>query len=69
MLRIVGVAGHGLALNTGRNRTGRGGYLHRDEECWTRFAGRKGMVRSLGVSVDRAARATLVGRLRPQLHQ
>jgi predicted RNA-binding protein YlxR (DUF448 family) len=36
---------------------GRSGYLHDRRACWEQFAGRKGRVRSLGQSLDRAQRA------------
>jgi predicted RNA-binding protein YlxR (DUF448 family) len=64
MFRVVYVPGGGLLVDSGRNSGGRGGYLHRAEECWVRFARRKGMVRSLKVPVDRSARAVLVDQLR-----
>ncbi len=48
----------------GRTPRGRSGYLHRSEACWERFAARKGQVRSLGCSLDRTARITLVQELK-----
>jgi predicted RNA-binding protein YlxR (DUF448 family) len=69
MFRVVYVEGRALALDTGHGCGGRGGYLHRAEECWARFASRKGMVRSLGVSVDRPARAALIGQLHLRVGQ
>jgi uncharacterized protein len=64
MFRVVHAPGDGLLVDSGRNSGGRGGYLHRSEDCWVQFARRKGMVRSLKVSVDRSARAVLVDQLR-----
>jgi predicted RNA-binding protein YlxR (DUF448 family) len=49
------------------SRPGRSGYLHRREECWERFAARKGLVRSLGCSVDKAARMAFVQELKRSL--
>jgi predicted RNA-binding protein YlxR (DUF448 family) len=64
MLRLIYAPGDGLLVDSGRNSGGRGGYLHRSEDCWARFARRKGTVRSLKVSVDRSARTMLVDQLR-----
>jgi uncharacterized protein len=64
MFRLTWAPGGGLLVDSGCNSGGRGGYLHRSEECWVRFARRKGMVRSLKVSVDRSARTMLVDQLR-----
>jgi predicted RNA-binding protein YlxR (DUF448 family) len=69
MFRVACVAGRGVVLDARRGCGGRGGYLHGAEDCWGRFASRKGMVRSLGVSVDRAARAALIDQLRLRLGQ
>jgi len=43
---------------------GRSGYLHRNESCWSQFAARKGMLRSLRFSVERPQRAALIGQIR-----
>jgi predicted RNA-binding protein YlxR (DUF448 family) len=43
---------------------GRTGYLHRQQECWNRFAARKGLVRSLGCHVGTTARASFVQQLK-----
>lgn len=67
LFRIAYVSGRGLAIDVRRRLGGRGAYLHGEETCWKRFAARKGMVRSLGIGVDRAARATLVDELRRQV--
>jgi uncharacterized protein len=64
MFRLVHAAGSGLLVDSGCNSGGRGAYLHHSEDCWVRFARRKGMVRSLKVSIDRSARAVLVDQLR-----
>jgi len=52
-------------LDMTRRAGGRGGYLHRSRECWDRFAGRKGMLRSLRATIDRPARAALIAELQP----
>ncbi|MBI1813949.1 MAG: YlxR family protein [Deltaproteobacteria bacterium] len=49
-----------------RHASGRSAYLHRSAECWERFAGRKGPVRSLQRAVSRSERQTLVARLRAE---
>lgn len=41
-------------------RSGRGGYLHREEGCRRSFVARKPFLRSLKVAVSRAERANLV---------
>jgi len=64
MLRIVGLAGEGLRFDAAQRAGGRGGYLHRREDCWNRFGRRKGMIRSLRVAADSASRAALVQELR-----
>jgi len=48
----------------GEPQIGRTGYLHPAPTCWERFAARKGPVRSLGRSIDRLARQTLLETLR-----
>jgi predicted RNA-binding protein YlxR (DUF448 family) len=69
MLRVVWDSDAGLSLDLRRDRSGRGGYLHGVEECWSQFARRKGMVRSLGAAVDRTARTELVDQLRVRIGQ
>ncbi len=49
-----------LAWSQGLGSRGRGGYLHRRQECLDRFVSRKPFLRSLRVSVDRVERARLV---------
>jgi predicted RNA-binding protein YlxR (DUF448 family) len=63
LVRIVRVDTGALAVDATRRAGGRGGYLHRQPECWGRFAQRKGPVRSLRAVVDRPARAALVAAL------
>jgi predicted RNA-binding protein YlxR (DUF448 family) len=63
LLRVVRTDTGALDLDGERRAAGRGGYLHVRPECWTRFARRKGAIRSLRASVDRAARAALVAQL------
>ncbi|HUI28431.1 MAG TPA: YlxR family protein [Candidatus Kryptonia bacterium] len=63
LLRFA-VQGGGVAPDGRKRAPGRGGYLHRDPACWSRFAQRKGPVRSLRRSLSRAEREDLVARLR-----
>jgi predicted RNA-binding protein YlxR (DUF448 family) len=65
LLRVVRSADGTLQLDMTRRAGGRGGYLHRSRECWDRFAGRKGMLRSLRATIDRPARAALIAELQP----
>ena len=53
-----------VAIDAKRRLNGRGGYLHRAENCLENFARRKGLIRALGANVDRKARSVLVERLR-----
>jgi predicted RNA-binding protein YlxR (DUF448 family) len=64
MVRLVRDEGGQLRVDPRRQRVGRGGYLHRDADCWDGFARRKGLVRALGATVDRKSRSLLVERLR-----
>lgn len=63
LLRVVRTVEGDLQLDPGRRAGGRGGYLHRQRYCWDRFARRKGPLRSLRATVDRAARSALVAAL------
>ncbi|HVN63971.1 MAG TPA: DUF448 domain-containing protein [Candidatus Binataceae bacterium] len=64
MVRIAVVDGVAVADVTAR-RPGRGGYLHRDERCLTRFADSKmKSFRSLGQGVDRAQRLAIAQAIR-----
>lgn len=63
MLRIVLAGEGGLALDAHQLQGGRGGYLHRRSACWSDFSRRKGLVRALKATVDRAARAAFVAGL------
>lgn len=63
LLRVVRADGGALGVDAERRAGGRGGYLHPRPACWARFARRKGSLRSLRATVDRAARAALVEQL------
>ena len=63
LLRVSRVRDGALGI-AGQMHQGRSGYLHRREECWERFAARKGLVRSLGCSVDKTTRIALVQELK-----
>ncbi|MGH7787942.1 MAG: YlxR family protein [Candidatus Binatia bacterium] len=66
LLRIAREPSGALRIDAQRRAGGRGGYLHPQPECWTRFAQRKGPVRSLRVSIDRPQRAALIAELGQQ---
>ena len=63
LLRIVRNGAEGLRPDAERRAGGRGGYLHREPACWTRFAQRKGALRALRAAADRPERVALVGLL------
>ena len=67
LLRLRGAADGTLTVVAARSSGGRTGYLHPRRECWERFAGRKGRVRSLGCTVDKAQRAAGVQQLERSL--
>jgi len=64
LLRLAVAADGTLAVIGGRQHSGRTGYLHRKHECWERFSARKGQLRSLGRTVDKASRVTFVQQLK-----
>jgi len=43
---------------------GRGGYLHRKQDCWQAFLRRKGIYRAFHVEVSRAAKDRLIQELK-----
>jgi predicted RNA-binding protein YlxR (DUF448 family) len=43
---------------------GRGGYLHRKQDCWRAFLRRKGIYRAFRVEVSRAAKDRLIQELK-----
>ena len=45
-------------------REGRGGYLHREENCWAKFLNRKSHYRAFHMEISRAAREKLVRQLK-----
>jgi predicted RNA-binding protein YlxR (DUF448 family) len=46
---------------------GRGGYLHRNENCWRAFVGRKSHYRAFRAAVSRAAKEQLIEELKARL--
>jgi predicted RNA-binding protein YlxR (DUF448 family) len=64
MVRLARDAAGALRVDPKRSLPGRGAYLHRAEECFSRFAKRRGMVRSLRSAVDTPTRAQVVAELR-----
>lgn len=63
LLRIVQRDGE---LRVDRLAKGRGGYLHKAEECWSSFLRKKSTHRALRVEVGREAREKLIRTLRDQ---
>ena len=63
LLRLTVAADETLTVVSPRHM-GRTGYLHRHQECWDRFAARKGLVRSLGCHLGTPARALFVQQLK-----
>ena len=45
---------------------GRGGYLHRGNECWEKFTRRKSVYRAFHVEISKTAKLKLVAALRKQ---
>jgi predicted RNA-binding protein YlxR (DUF448 family) len=68
LLRFAVTTDGTLALVSGRQHSGRTGYVHPKPECWERFAARKGPLRSLGRSVDKASRMAFVQELKRNEH-
>lgn len=63
LLRLALTGDGGLVLVHGPRHSGRSGYLHRQPDCWIRFAARGGRVRSLGCALEKRARVVLVEEL------
>lgn len=63
LLRLAVAEDDTLAV-VSRRHSGRTGYLHRQQDCWDRFARRKGLVRSLGRAFGVTQRATFVQQLK-----
>jgi predicted RNA-binding protein YlxR (DUF448 family) len=61
LLRIVERDGE---LRVDRLAEGRGGYLHRREECWGAFVRKKSLQRALRIEVSREAKERLLWTLR-----
>ena len=61
MIRLAVIEQGQLELN---KPTGRGGYLHRDQNCWKMFIHRKNHFRAFHTEISRAAREQLVHRLK-----
>jgi predicted RNA-binding protein YlxR (DUF448 family) len=57
----VGAKGDLIADDTG---TGRGGYLHRSEQCWTKFTRRKSVYRAFHVEIGKSEKEKLVQELK-----
>jgi len=61
MIRLAVIEQGELELN---QRSGRGGYLHRNENCWKMFINRKNHFRAFRTEISRAAKENLVQRLK-----
>jgi predicted RNA-binding protein YlxR (DUF448 family) len=61
MLRLV-VWNEG-ELRLERTGKGRGGYLHKDQECWRSFLRRKSLYRAYRQEIGRAAKERLIHEL------
>jgi predicted RNA-binding protein YlxR (DUF448 family) len=61
MIRLAVIEQGQLELN---QRLGRGGYLHRIENCWKMFINRKSHFRAFRTEISRAAKENLVQRLK-----
>lgn len=57
LIRVTLADQNSLILNEKR---GRGGYLHRNENCWRAFIGRKSHYRAFRGEVSRAAKEQLI---------
>jgi predicted RNA-binding protein YlxR (DUF448 family) len=57
LIRIALADQNSLVLDATR---GRGGYLHRDENCWRAFIARKSHYRAFRGEVSRAAKERLI---------
>ena len=66
MVRLARGASGILRIDVKRSMPGRGAYLHRADPCLSRFAKRRGIIRSLRVAVDAPVRAGIVAELRGQ---
>jgi len=66
MVRLVRDPSGRLLVDAKRSLPGRGAYLHRADACLSRFAKRRGMVRSLHSAVDTPTRVGVVAELRGQ---
>lgn len=61
MIRLAATESGRLELS---RRSGRGGYLHRDENCWALFIKRKGHFRAFRIEISRAAKEEFVQQLK-----
>ncbi len=60
LLRISVAATGTLQMAGARPHVGRSGYLHGERGCWSKFASRKGAIRSLARSFAKEERAAFV---------
>lgn len=63
LVRVVRRPNGSLSLDRDHREHGRGGYLHKIEDCWSRFARRGGTIRSFRAQVQPHARVALLSEL------
>ena len=63
LLRLTVDEQGGLTVD---RETGRGGYLHRNPACWSKFLVRKRLYRAFRVEVSQAAKKQLINELKDQ---
>ncbi len=61
MIRLV--VGQNGELAIGQVEGGRGGYLHKREDCWSAFVRRKSVYRAFHVEIRREAKEKLIREL------
>jgi predicted RNA-binding protein YlxR (DUF448 family) len=62
MIRLC--AGAQGELIVSEKGAGRGGYLHRDQDCWEKFARRKSVYRAFHMEIGKSVKRRLVEALR-----
>jgi predicted RNA-binding protein YlxR (DUF448 family) len=56
-------------LKIDQDGSGRGGYLHRDEECWQAFVRRKSLYRAFHVPLTKDAKEQVVQQLKKRYRE
>jgi len=63
LIRLACIAQDQLVVDQAR---GRGGYLHRKQDCWRAFLGRRSHYRAFRAEVSRVAKEKLIRELQDQ---